>query len=232
MFLRDQATLITVALVAASALMAVIEARKSGSDSLSGATNMAEDTRDNRHIRSIRVSQVLRWSRSLRVSSHSVLVIVLACAVVTASAVATHYARDDAQQRAITTSLQLADAVRDIDGNQPVLARQLAVVAWRITPTTPAHVAIMDLLKEQHDHGIVVGSAMVFSSDEEAMASAAGKVVQLWNLATWPPGNHVVSRPSSKEAPLGSNPCPPHCQWNDFVPHLHHSDPAGKTRLS
>ena len=85
-------------------------------------------------------------------------------------------------QHAIALSRQLAAESLNIDGTNPVTARQLAVAAWAVFPTGQAASAITTLLAEQQQQGMLPADpstvfAVAFSRDGKLLASAGVSAV-------------------------------------------------------
>ena len=127
---------------------------------------------------------------------------VLTLTATTLAGIARHNATDASQQAAdatrqgaIALSRQLAANSLSVDPNDPVTARQLAVAAWGVYPTSQAGSAMTTLLTEQQQNGELPAASsaagvdgVAFSPDGKLLASASGDgYVQLWNPVTGAP---------------------------------------------
>ena len=116
---------------------------------------------------------------------------------IAAAGIAVHNAASATRQHALALSRQLAAESLSIDPAYPVIARRLAVAAWRVSRTDQAASAITTLLGDQQQDGMLPAdpaavNAVAFSPDGKLLASADGDgTVRLWNPVTGQP----VGRP-------------------------------------
>ena len=138
-----------------------------------------------------------RWRRGLTAG-----LVALTLAAGGAAGAAVHNAGNADRQHAVALSRQLAADSQAIDSAAPVTARQLAVAAWRVSPTSQAHAAMQAGLIEQQEHGmlpvtsraILTGPVgLAYSPGGTLLATAGGdsSTIQLWNPSTGQPARPI-----------------------------------------
>jgi WD40 repeat protein len=130
---------------------------------------------------------------------------------VDSAAISARNAAIAARQHAVALSRQLAAESLTADPAAPLIARQLAVAAWRVFPTSQAASAMTIMLAEQQQAGMLPVtsasggvSAVAFSPGGKRLATlAADGSPRLWNPATGHPAGppFFAGRARSREAP-------------------------------
>jgi WD40 repeat protein len=155
------------------------------------------------------------------------VVTALVVAAGTGVGLARHYDSSAGEERAIALSRQLAAASLTVDATDPVTARQLALAAWSVYPTSQAISAVADDLTEQvtngylpadpagsgirgllANSGAVTGdgvTAVAFSPDGRLLA-VGGADVRLWNPVTGQPAGVPLGAPGTGAAGLAFSP--------------------------
>lgn len=137
-----------------------------------------------------------RAARSARRRRRAIIagLLTLILAVTTAAGIAWMNAANANKQHAIALSRQLAAEGLTIDPNDPITARQLAVAAWRTSPTDQARSLLTSLLSEQQQSGMLPVSScgdaqgVVFSPDSRMLTTVdfCG-FVRFWDPLTGQP---------------------------------------------
>jgi len=138
----------------------------------------------------------------------------LTLTALTAAGIAVRNAASASRQHAIALSRQLAAESLNIDGTNPVIARQLAVAAWAVFPTGQAATAITTLLAEQQQQGMLPAdpstvSGVAFSPGGTLLASgAADGTVRLWQASLFAHGYAALCADAGPPTPQ---------EWNDYA---------------
>jgi hypothetical protein len=172
---------------------------------------LSQTDHDFLHASSHAHRRTLRWRRAV---TAGLLTLTLTAGIaVHDAATAAHNAATAERQHAIALSRQLAADSLNIDPTDPMTARQLAVAAWAIFPTSQAASAITTLLAEQ-PRTLPAGASLpggsgpndrvswaTFGPDGKLLISAdADGIVQVWNPATSQP----IGAPIHAGAPNGA----------------------------
>jgi len=131
-----------------------------------------------------------RAARIRRTAIVGLVTLVLAAAA--SAGIAVHAESNSAQQNVIALSGQLAADSLVANQTDPLTARQLAVAAWSVYPTTQAGSAMTILLAEQQRKSLLVApgpqqsvKAVAFSPNGQLLAAAySNGTIRLWDPAT------------------------------------------------
>jgi WD40 repeat protein len=178
------------------------------------------------------VHQADRYARRVRpVRTAVTAIVVLALAGASAGIGAVVQARSgvsaaDAQaarQHAVALSSQLAaESVTATQEGEPWTARQLAVAAWSVAPTSQAASALTTLLAQQQESGTLYVTdgepqtkasfagqvaAVTFTPEGKLATSAGDGTVRVWDPATGQPvASALASHPGGGDVPLAFSP--------------------------
>jgi WD40 repeat protein len=127
-----------------------------------------------------------RSSRQRRMLAATLVLLLIAS--LAGAGIAIVAARNANQQRDLAVSGQLTAQSEALDATDPVTASQLAAAAWHLDPTAQAYASLLDAIAQPQRAVLHVSAspvvAVAFSPNGKVLATAAGNVVRLWDVAT------------------------------------------------
>jgi hypothetical protein len=179
----------------------LLQSARATTDAQAVATILSPAERDFLRASSRARRRAARW-RNAAVTTLATL----AAAAIAAATLAGINASKATQQHAIALSRQLAAQGLALDPTDPGTARQLAVAAWAVSPTSQASSLITTLATRQWQQSILPGApggqvaGVAFSLDGSLLAAAitdddgdGDGTIRLWNTATGQPRGSPIN---------------------------------------
>jgi hypothetical protein len=133
------------------------------------------------------------------------VLVILLIGSASATGVALHNAADARAEQIVALSRQLATEGLALDAADPLVARQLTVAAWRVSPTPEAGTAMLTLVTEQQQKGELPTPALGNANQSVGLAMSLRRGI----LVSTDDAGDVMALDAATGAPLG----PPH-QFN------------------